>query len=112
MRAVKLALCIVHNCDKARVTAELVQAGYKFTLLNSTGGFLGEANATLLIGFEEEDQDALFDLIRANCQAREQVVNVASFEASPAGGFIPNPVKVPVGGAVIFVVDVERFERF
>jgi uncharacterized protein YaaQ len=27
------------------------------------------------------------------------------------GGFIPYPIKVQVGGATIFVLNVERFEK-
>jgi len=34
------------------------------------------------------------------------------FEAGPQGGFMANPVKVPVGGAVVFVMNVETFRRF
>ena len=33
-------------------------------------------------------------------------------EATPVGTFMANPVKVQVGGAIAFVMDVERFERF
>jgi uncharacterized protein YaaQ len=39
-------------------------------------------------------------------------VNVMPFEAAPPGAFIPSPVKVPVGGAVMFVIHVEQFHRF
>ncbi|RYG41761.1 hypothetical protein EON79_20205, partial [bacterium] len=47
-----------------------------------------------------------------NCQSRDQLVNVMPFEAATPGAFIPNPVKVPVGGAVMFVLDAEQFHRF
>lgn len=108
----KLCICVVHNRDKNRLTDELVKAGFKFTVIGSTGGFLREGNATFLIGIQAEDKAALMGVIAANCQEREQMVNVAPFEAAATGGFIPNPVKVPVGGAVVFVMDVEGFERF
>lgn len=108
----KLAVCIVHNRDKNRLTEEMVKAGYKFTVIGSSGGFLREGNSTMLIGVEDNELDGLKNLLRNNCKAREQVVNVMPFEAAPPGAFIPSPVKVPVGGAVIFVMDVEQFERF
>jgi len=109
---VKLAVCIVHNRDKGRLTDELVKAGYKFTVIGSTGGFLREGNTTILIGVEENDVSALQKLFRENCQSRDQLVNVMPFEAASPGAFIPNPVKVPVGGAVMFLIDVEQFHRF
>ena len=31
---------------------------------------------------------------------------------APVGTFLTNPIKVQVGGAIAFVLDVERFERF
>lgn len=108
----KLATCIVHNRDKNRVTDELVKAGFKFTVIGSSGGFLREGNTTILIGVEEEDLGGLQRLFRENCQSRDQLVNVMPFEAATPGAFIPSPVKVPVGGAVMFVIDVEQFHRF
>ena len=108
----KLAVCIVHSRDKNRVTDELVKAGFKFTIIGSTGGFLREGNTTFLIGVEEAELPALRTLFQENCQSRDQLVNVMPFEAATPGAFIPNPVKVPVGGAVMFVMDVEHFHRF
>lgn len=108
----KLAVCIIHNRDKGRVTDELVKAGFKFTVIGSTGGFLREGNTTILIGVPEEDLSSLRQVFSANCQSRDQLVNVMPFEAATPGAFIPNPVKVPVGGAVMFVIDVESFHRF
>lgn len=108
----KLAVCIVHSRDKNRVTEELVRTGFKFTVIGSTGGFLREGNTTFLIGVENEELATLMNVIEQNCQAREQVVNVMPFEAGPQGGFMSSPVKVPVGGAVVFVLNVETFQRF
>lgn len=107
----KLCVCIVHNRDRGKLTEEFVKNGIKFTVLGSTGGFLREGNSTLLIGIEEEELDTLREIIRNNCKAREQLVNVMPFEAAPPGAFIPSPVKVPVGGAVVFILDAS-FERF
>ena len=108
----KLAVCIVHNRDKGRLTDELLKAGFKFTVIGSTGGFLREGNTTILIGSEESQLPALRKVVGENSQSLEQLVNVMPFEAAPPGAFIPSPGKVPVGGAVMFVMDVEQFHRF
>ena len=108
----KLVVCIVHNRDKGKITDELVGAGQKFTIIGSTGGFLREGNTTFLIGAEENEIDRVLAIITKNCQAREQMLNVAPFETGAPGAFIPSPVKVPVGGAVVFILNVERFERY
>lgn len=107
----KLVVCIVHNRDKGKITDELVRAGFKFTIIGSTGGFLREGNTTYLVGVEEADLPTLMTVIEENSQAREQMVNVMPYEAAP-GAFIPSPVQVPVGGAVVFVMNVNEFHRF
>ena len=108
----KLAVCIVHNRDRNKLTDEMVKAGFKFTVIGSTGGFLREGNSTILIGVEDAQVDELKSLVQANCESREQLVNVMPFEAAPPGAFIPSPVKVPVGGAVIFFMNVDEYVRF
>lgn len=91
---------------------ELIRAGFKFTSIPSTGGFLRENNTTLMIGVVEDQVEAVLDVIAANCPAREQVVSYMPMEASAAGAILSGPVTVPVGGAVAFVLNVEQFERF
>lgn len=108
----KLAVCIVHNRDKGKITDELVKSGFKFTIIGSTGGFLREGNTTFLIGVQEAELATLQAVVQQNCQSRDQLVNVMPYEAAPPGAFVPTPVKVPVGGAVMFVLDVEQFHRF
>ncbi len=108
----KLVVCIVHNRDRNKLTEEMVKAGFKFTVIGSTGGFLREGNTTILIGVPVDELAGLLKLIQQNCKTREQLVNVMPFEAAPPGAFIPSPVKVPVGGAVVFVLNVDQFERF
>lgn len=108
----KLVVCVVHSRDKGRVTDELVKAGYKSTIVSSTGGFLREGNTTFLIGVENEQVGTLKELVAANCSSREQIVNVMPFEPGTSGVFLASPVNVPVGGAVMFVLDVDQFYRF
>lgn len=108
----KLVFCVVHGRDKARLSDDLVSSGFKFTVVGSSGGFLREGNATFLIGVEEEMIDQLKEVIARNCKLRDQTVNVMPFDANPGAGILPNPVSVPVGGAVAFVIPVDEFCRF
>jgi uncharacterized protein YaaQ len=110
----KLAVCIVHGRDKNPLADAMVKAGFKFTILSSHGGFLREGNATFLVGLEESELDNLKGVVQENCQSREQVVNVSYFDGGTPGatGFMGSPVNVPVGGAVMFVVNVDEFLRF
>lgn len=108
----KLVLTVVHDRDKNMITEALLRNGFKFTKIGSTGGFLREGNVTLLIGVEEHEVDRVLTIIGESCKTREQFVNVLPPDAAPVGAFMPSPVKVLVGGAVAFVLDVVRFERY
>jgi len=107
----KLVIAIIHERDKGRVAEALSQAGHVFTKISTTGGFLRDGNMTLLIGAEDEDVDNVLGILRDSCKSREQMVSLPPPDVMPAGSYIPSPIKVTVGGAVIFVVDVEKFEK-
>lgn len=107
----KLIIAIVHARDQQRVTDALLQAGHQFTHIATTGGFLRDGNTTLLIGSRTETVDEVIDIIREHCSTREQFVSQPVLDAMAAGGGAMSPVKVNAGGAVVFVVNVERFER-
>ena len=107
----KLIIAIVHERDKQAVNDALLQAGHQFTIDASTGGFLRDGNTTLLIGAKDKVVDDVIGVIRGCCSAREQYVTQPAPDILGAGGGMMNPVKVTVGGAIIFVVDVEKFER-
>ncbi len=108
----KLVVTVVHDRDNNKITEALLRNGFKFTKLPSTGGFLREGNVTFLIGVEGDDSSKVIQVISDSCKTREQFVNVLPPDAAPIGSFMPSPVKVLVGGAVCFVLDVERFEKF
>lgn len=107
----KLIITIVHERDKTRVSDALLEAGHKFTKISTTGGFLRDGNVTLLIGADDKDVDEVVSIVRESCKTREQMVSMPPPDVMPAGSYIPSPIKVAVGGAVVFVVDVEKFER-
>ncbi|MCE5198127.1 MAG: cyclic-di-AMP receptor [Armatimonadota bacterium] len=107
----KLAIAIVHERDKQKVSDALLRAGHKFTVVASTGGFLRDGNTTFLIGAEEAAVDHVIQTIREACPSRDEYVNQPPPDGLSAGGAIVNPVKVTVGGAIVFVVDVEQFIR-
>ena len=108
----KLVITIVHDRDKNKIAETLLRNNFKFTKLASTGGFLRDGNVTFLIGVEAKRLDELINVIKDSCKTREQYANFVPPDAGPIGVFMPSPVKVLVGGAVCFVVDVEKFERF
>ncbi len=107
----KLVIAVVQDKDQRKVTDALLERGYQFTNIATTGGLLREGNVTFLIGVEEQQVDEVIRVLRDYSKTREQLVNVFPPTIEPIGTCIPSPVKVLVGGATVFVVDVERFEK-
>ncbi|MGE5675382.1 MAG: cyclic-di-AMP receptor [Mycobacterium leprae] len=108
----KLVVAVIQDKDSHRLLGELTQTGFRATKLASTGGFLREGNTTLLLGVDDADVDRVVGLIKNSCRAREQLVTPLSPMGGPADSYIPYPVEILVGGATIFVLNVERFEKF
>ena len=105
----KLILAIVSNDDSAVVSAALTREGFSVTKLATTGGFLMAGNTTFLVGVEDEKVDAVIDLIKKQSKRRTQMVpTTSSFDVGMYSTF---PVEVTVGGATIFVLNVDRFEK-
>ena len=107
----KLLMAIIHEKDQRRVQDNLRDSRFQFTNVASTGGFLREGNVTLMIGVEEDQVDQVIEVFRDCCRSREQYVNVMPPTMEPVGTVIPSPIKVVVGGAILFVLNVERFEK-
>lgn len=110
----KLVFAIVHDDDGRKVMEELNKNGFSVTKMCSSGGFLRAGNTTLLVGVEEEKIDEVISIIEKKSKSRKQIINTP---ATPGGidamsaVYMPYPVEVNVGGATIFVVDVEKFYK-
>lgn len=108
----KSIVAIVQSDDAGALTDALREKNFQSTLISSTGGFLREGNATLFIGVEDTQVDEVLAIIKENCTTRTQFVNPMPPVMEPGELYMPQPVEVQVGGATLFVLSVERFEKF
>ncbi|MBQ6894269.1 MAG: cyclic-di-AMP receptor [Clostridia bacterium] len=106
----KLILAIVNDEDGNKVISELSKNGFSVTKLATTGGFLKAGNITMIIGTEDEKVQEVIDIIRAKSQRRTQIT-ASPMPMSASASFTPYPIEVQIGGATIFVLDVDRFEK-
>ena len=84
------------------------------TKLSSTGGFLRDGNTTLMIGTEDDKVEAVMDILQENCAKRSQMEVVAppyTTGGVPGWSIGCTTIKVEVGGATVFVLDVEQFRK-
>jgi len=107
----KLVVAIVHNEDAGALVDALLDKEFRATRLHSSGGFLKQSNATIILGVDEAEVDEVVGIVRGNCTSRTQVVNPMPPIMEPGEFFMPYPLEVEVGGATVFVVSVDRFEK-
>ncbi len=107
----KLVVMIVSDVDADRLVKRLVERGYPATKLGGTGGFLRRGTTTILSGIEAPEVEPLIAIVRAECHARSEYVPVQTLPFFGEGAAFTEPVEVRVGGAILFVLDVERFEK-
>lgn len=107
----KMIIAIIQNADEQLLIETLNQKEYSVTKLATTGGFLKIGNTTLLIGVEDTEVEKVLEIIRGICQPREELVTTPVAPAFGNDIYTPYPVEVRIGGATIFVMDVEHFEK-
>lgn len=110
----KLVIAIVQDEDAAKLITTLMQDGYSVTKLATTGGFLRAGNTTLLTGVEDEKLDHCLEIIEHIGKSRKQLINssVGSFDGAFLSAATHANIEVTVGGATVFVLDVDQFKKF
>ncbi|MBW4828431.1 MAG: cyclic-di-AMP receptor [Clostridiaceae bacterium] len=106
----KLIIAIVQDEDAPGLIEDLTEEEYRVTKLASTGGFLKSGNTTLLIGVEDEQVDHVLNIIEDTCKTREITTSLMTV-TMPGDTYIPYPLDVKIGGATIFILDVEKYIR-
>jgi len=107
----KLIVAVVQDQDVNKLLAGLSEKGLGATKLASTGGFLRQGNTTMLIGVEQNQVDRVVEMIKETCCSRKQLVTPMAAVSQSINSYIPNPIEVSVGGATVFVLDVEGFAK-
>ncbi len=107
----KLVIAVVHPKDADACTDGLTSAGFICTRINSFGGFLDRQNVTLMVGVDTPLVDDVMAVLRRSARRRNETLEAGSAVGSVSSMTVPIPMDVEVGGATVFVVDVDRFEK-
>jgi uncharacterized protein YaaQ len=103
-----LMIAVVQAQDAEAAEEAFLEGDFKVTRLPSTGGFLGRRNATLLIGLPCERMEEALNILRKICRERTEYIAVP-LESAPLP--IPTPTPITIGGATVFILEIERFEE-
>ncbi len=104
----KMITAIINKKDANKVCSALIDAGFYFTKTATSGGFLTIGNTTLIMGVEDDKVEFALDIVRTHSSRRTEMVTGMVGEAMTSAIM---PAEVVVGGATVFVTDVERFEK-
>jgi uncharacterized protein YaaQ len=108
----KLIVAVVQDQDSNRLSKALMDHNFRTTKLATTGGFLRSGNTTFLIGTEDIRVDKAMQIIQENCRSRDQLVAPLSPMGNNVDSYVPSPIEVEVGGAIVFVLPVDQFLHF
>ena len=95
----KLVLAIINNDDSAIAASAL-----------NAEGFLMVGNTTLLIGTEDGRVERIKEILSRTCATRKQL-NPSSQNFGKGLKSLSPADEVTVGGATLFVLGVEQFEK-
>ena len=98
----KLLLTIMPQRDANSILDAVMAQGYRATLISSTGGFLRQGSATLMIGVDEKEVPLVTQLLKETCQA----LRIKSSESGSPDSREPSPC-----GITLFTLNVEQFEH-
>ena len=104
----KLIIAIVNKDDSNVVSSALTRGGFSVTKLATTGGFLQAGNTTFLVGTDDTRVDEVLSIIEKHSKKRTQMVPTTNYGTANYASF---PVEVTVGGATVFVMSVDRYEK-
>lgn len=110
-KMVKMVVAIVHDHDAPELMDSLTNAKFQATRMASTGGFLREGNTTFMIGTDEEHVEELLEIIEDTCKFRKKTVAPMSPVANSLESYYSFPMEVQIGGATVFIIDVEQFVK-
>lgn len=103
----KLVIGIINSDDANDLLVEITKASFQATKLSTSGGFLKLGNVTVLVGVEDDKVQEVVEIFKTCCSRRTQMIPTTPPYLGE--GFVSAaPVQVTIGGATLFIIDVEK----
>ncbi len=106
----KLILAVIQNEDEDVLVQELEQHNIGATRIGSSGGFLRASNVTLMIALADGQVDEVLEYLRKHCKRRTRHLHPLLPNLEARERFL-GTIPVEVGGAIVFVLPVDRMEK-
>ncbi len=105
----QIVFVVVSERQADELLKALVRERFYFTKIDSSGMVFQEPTLCLLIGLNNTRRAALLELVSQCCKPFQEYIPV---QFNPPAGFpTMSMIESQAGGALIYVLDVERFEQ-
>lgn len=98
----KMVMALVPRDEAENVLSALVDIGHTATFTESRGGMLRQSQMTLYIAVEADDLEEVLGIVRKHCRVEVRVESEGNAE----------PITTDIGFAVVFVWNLDRFEKY
>ena len=102
----KMIMTVVSRDEAQDVLDALVGAGHTATFTESRGGMLRQRQLTLFIAVDKADLEDVLSMIKDHCHRQ------AAVESDQEAGTRSQSVTTELGGAAVFVWDLDQFETY
>lgn len=106
----KMIVAVINKSDAVKVSRDLQKIDVLFTKILSKGWGLRNRKMILIIGIEEQKVEKILAIIHSRASTRiVSIPNISYVEH--VGCIYAPPAKSVVGGATVFVTELERLEE-
>ncbi len=106
----KMILAIINDSDTAEVTKHMLAGSFSVTKIGSSGGLFRGGMTTLMCTVADGRVPAALDVLKNCCKSRHYPAKSLTPESAYA--LPPSADGITVGGATVFVLNVEESYKF
>jgi uncharacterized protein YaaQ len=106
-----LILAVIQSADAETLLSDLATIGASATQIEGDATIGNAELAALVIGVDDDQVGDVLTLVRARARGRARRIEPLRPLAGQAEFWIPGPAEQSAGGASVFVLPVNRFER-
>jgi len=103
----KMVMVVVPSNTAEDVLDALINAGHTATYAETHGGMLRQSQSSLFIAVRKEQLQEVLQIIKENCRTQIQMGTHPSEEGFSMGN---SPVTAELGGAIVFVWNLDQVE--
>ena len=106
-----LVVLMLSGLQAPQLKNKLTEDEYYFTEVDSSGGIIQEETMCLILGINHSRMQHLEEILKDCCQVISRFIP-AHLVSTPPEYLAMGMVEARVGGALVYTMNVERFEQF